>query len=119
MTKDKIVLDDTLGIPIILLISNPVRDFDYFLKRVLDIAFSLIILIILSPLFLILAILIKLDSKGPVFYKHLRIGYNEKEFYCYKFRSMISDAGKQLNNLTKNSLQQNKAFLKLDRKSVV
>ena len=46
MTKDKIVLDDTLGIPIILLISNPVRDFDYFLKRVLDIAFSLIILII-------------------------------------------------------------------------
>ena len=114
MTKDKIVLDDTLGIPIILLISNPVRDFDYFLKRVLDIIFSLIILIILSPVFLLLAILIKLDSKGSVFYKHLRIGYNEKEFYCYKFRSMISDAEQQLKNLTQNSLQQNKAFLKLE-----
>lgn len=114
MTKDKIVLDDTLGIPVILLISNPVRDFDYFLKRVLDIVFSLIILIILSPVFLFLAILIKLDSKGPVFYKHLRIGYNEKEFYCYKFRSMVENANKKLNSLTQNSLQQNKAFLKLE-----
>ncbi len=114
MTKDKIVLDDTLGIPIIFLVSNPIRDFDYFLKRVLDIIFSLLILIILSPVFLILAILIKLDSKGPIFYKHLRIGYNEKEFYCYKFRSMVENANKKLNNLTQNSLQQNKAFLKLE-----
>ncbi len=117
MTKDKIILDDTLGIPIILLISNPVRDFDYFLKRILDIIFSLIILIILSPIFIILAILIKLDSKGPVFYKHLRIGYNGKEFYCYKFRSMIKNANETLTDLQENSLQQNKAFLKLENDS--
>ena len=114
MTNNKIVLDDTLGIPIILLIANPVRDFDYFLKRILDIIFSLILLIILSPIFIIVAICIKLESKGPVFYKHLRIGYNEKEFLCYKFRSMISDANKKLKNLTENSLQQKRAFLKLE-----
>ena len=114
MTKDKIVLDDTLGIPIILLVSNPIRDFDYFLKRILDIVFSFILLIFLSPVFFILAILIKLDSKGPVFYKHPRIGYNEEEFLCYKFRSMVENANKKLNTLTQNSLQQNKAFLKLE-----
>ena len=56
MTQDKIVLDDTLGIPVILLISNPVREFDYFLKRILDIILAIVLLIILSPIFLIIAI---------------------------------------------------------------
>ncbi len=114
MTKDRIILDDTLGIPIILLISNPVREFDYFLKRILDIILAIILLIILSPIFLIIAICIKIESKGPIFYKHLRVGFNEKEFYLYKFRSMINNADKQLNDLTENSLQQNEAFLKLE-----
>lgn len=119
MTKDKIVLDDTLGIPVILLISNPVRDFDYFLKRILDIIFSVILLIILSPVFIIIAICIKLESKGSVFFKHLRVGFNEKEFYCYKFRSMVDNADKKTNALTENSLQQNKVFLKLEDDSRV
>jgi exopolysaccharide biosynthesis polyprenyl glycosylphosphotransferase len=114
MTQDKIVLDDTLGIPVILLISNPVREFDYFLKRILDIILAIVLLIILSPIFLIIAICIKIESKGPIFYKHLRVGFNEKEFYLYKFRSMINNADKQLTDLTENSLQQNEAFLKLE-----
>ena len=114
MTKDKIILDDTLGIPIILLISNPVRDFDYFIKRILDIVLSLILLIILFPIFIIIAVCIKAESKGPVFYKHLRIGFNEEQFYLYKFRSMINDADKQTETLTENSLQKNNTFLKLE-----
>lgn len=58
-------------------------------KRVFDIAFSLIIIIgILSWLIPIMALVIKLDSKGPVFFKQKRNGLNYKEFYCYKFRSM-------------------------------
>ena len=114
MTKDKIILDDTLGIPIILLITNPVREIDYFLKRILDIVLSAILLIILSPIFLIIAICIKIESKGPIFYKHLRVGFNEKEFYLYKFRSMVDNADKKTDTLTKNSLQQNGAFLKLE-----
>ena len=58
-------------------------------KRVFDIVFSLIIIIgILSWLIPIMALVIKLDSKGPIFFKQKRNGLNYKEFYCYKFRSM-------------------------------
>ncbi len=58
------------------------------LKRVFDWLFSLIFLIVLSPVFLILAIWIKLDSRGPVFYKQQRVGKDGKDFWLYKFRSM-------------------------------
>jgi putative colanic acid biosynthesis UDP-glucose lipid carrier transferase len=59
------------------------------LKRVFDIVFSLIVIIgFLSWLFPLLAILIKLESKGPIFFKQGRPGLGEKEFFCYKFRSM-------------------------------
>ncbi len=63
-----------------------------FFKRVFDIAASFIMLLILSPFFLILAVAIKLDSKGPVFYRQVRITrYNEK-FRIFKFRSMVQNA---------------------------
>ena len=61
-------------------------------KRTLDIVSSLVGLILLSPLFLLVAILIKLDSKGPIIFKQIRIGKNSKPFYIYKFRSMKIDA---------------------------
>ena len=59
-----------------------------FFKRFFDIVASLLTLILLSPLFLIVAIAIKCDSKGPVFFKQKRIGMNGKTFTCIKFRSM-------------------------------
>lgn len=62
------------------------------LKRVLDIVVSLICLIILSPVYLITAILIKRSSPGPVFYSHERIGLNGKPFRMHKFRSMCVNA---------------------------
>ena len=61
-------------------------------KRTMDIVSSLVGLILLSPLFLLVAILIKLDSKGPIIFKQIRIGKNSKPFYIYKFRSMKIDA---------------------------
>ncbi|QGS37389.1 sugar transferase [Aerococcus viridans] len=61
------------------------------LKRVLDFISSLLALIILSPIFLIIAIWIKLNSKGPVFFKQKRVGKNKKLFEIYKFRSMRTD----------------------------
>jgi lipopolysaccharide/colanic/teichoic acid biosynthesis glycosyltransferase len=64
------------------------------LKRLFDIVASGLGLIVLSPLFLILAIWIKLDSKGPVFYRQVRVGYKNKEFRIYKFRSMRVGADK-------------------------
>ena len=62
------------------------------IKRIFDFFGALLGLIILSPLFLIVAILVKLDSNGPVFFRHERIGKNNKPFYPFKFRSMIEGA---------------------------
>lgn len=61
------------------------------IKRLIDFILSVIGLILLSPLFLILALVIKLDSKGPVFFKQKRIGKEKKHFYILKFRTMRSD----------------------------
>ncbi len=65
------------------------------MKRLFDMLASGIGLIVLSPLFLILAVWIKLDSKGPVFYKQVRVGRGNKDFYLYKFRSMRVGADKK------------------------
>ena len=69
------------------------------IKRLLDIIFSLIGLIVLSPLFIIVAIIIKLDSPGPIFFKQKRVGKDGKLFTMYKFRSMVVNAEAQLDEL--------------------
>lgn len=73
--------------------------FNLFLKRLLDIFLILIFSPILLPLFLILIVLTKLTSKGPVFYGHKRVGQYGKEFKCWKFRSMCKDADKKLEEI--------------------
>lgn len=65
------------------------------MKRLFDVFASLCGLIVLSPLFVVLAIWIKLDSEGPIFYKQTRVGRNNKDFHLYKFRSMRVGADKQ------------------------
>ena len=65
-----------------------------FFKRFVDIVLSLIILIISSPILALSAILIKLESEGPVIFKQKRLGLGGKEFYIYKFRSMCVGAEK-------------------------
>ena len=62
------------------------------MKRLLDILCSFLLLVISIPLFFIIAILIKIDSKGPVFFLQKRCGRNRKEFFMYKFRTMVKDA---------------------------
>lgn len=64
------------------------------MKRLFDIIASGVGILFLSPLFLVLAILIKLDSKGPVFYRQLRVGRNNHDFRIFKFRSMRVGADK-------------------------
>lgn len=60
-------------------------------KRILDIILSLLLLVIIIPIFIIISIAIKIDSKGPVFYKQIRTGKNGKDFTLIKFRSMVAD----------------------------
>ena len=64
------------------------------MKRLFDVVASGLGVMVLSPLFLILAIWIKLDSKGPVFYRQVRVGYKNKDFRIFKFRSMCVGADK-------------------------
>ena len=64
------------------------------IKRLFDIVFSFLGLVLLFPVFIIVALVVKLDSKGPVFYKGLRVGRCGKPFRIYKFRTMIPDADK-------------------------
>lgn len=65
------------------------------MKRLFDVIMSLIGLILLCPIFALLAIWIKLDSKGPIFYKQVRVGFKNKDFKLFKFRSMRVGADKK------------------------
>lgn len=67
-----------------------------YVKRLLDFILSLIATLVLWPVFLLIAILIKLDSKGPVFFKQKRVGKDKKHFYIYKFRTMRTDTPKDM-----------------------
>lgn len=65
-----------------------------FFKRAFDIVVSLVLLLILSPIFLVLAIAIKIDSEGPVFYRQVRVTQYNRKFRIFKFRSMVQNADK-------------------------
>ena len=65
-----------------------------FFKRLFDICISMVLLIVLSPIFLVLSIAIKTDSKGPVFYRQTRVTQYNREFRIFKFRSMVQGADK-------------------------
>ena len=79
-------------LPTIVLHCRKNREVSNLLKRAIDIALGGAGIIAVFPLFLVIAILIKLDSTGPIFYGSKRVGYKGTTFNCYKFRSMIEDA---------------------------
>lgn len=82
------------------------NDYNTFLKRIFDIIFSfLVIIFLLSWLTPLIALLIKLESSGPVFFKQTRNGIKYKEFKCFKFRSMIENSDADIQQATKNDLR--------------
>lgn len=85
-------VEDLDGIPIINLSSIPLLGWNSTIKRLVDIAISFTAIILLSPLFLAIATLIKLTSSGPVFFKQIRMGLDGKSFTMLKFRSMVIGA---------------------------
>ena len=84
------------------------------LKKIFDVSISFISLILLSPIFLILAILVKLDSKGPVFYAHKRKGKNRSDIKIYKFRTMYSNADEIFQSFTTEQKEEYYKNFKLD-----
>jgi exopolysaccharide biosynthesis polyprenyl glycosylphosphotransferase len=75
-------------------INIPHNLFALTIKKIMDISISLFLVIILSPLLLIIALRIKLTSKGPIIFKQVRVGLRGRHFYLYKFRTMVDDAEK-------------------------
>lgn len=96
-------VEDINGTPIIPIIDTRLTGVNTFLKRVEDICFSAIILVLISPILLAIAIAIKLTSKGPIFFKQTRYGLNGKPILVYKFRSMnVMENGAKVTQAVKN-----------------
>ena len=83
-------------------------------KRILDCILATIALIILSPIYLIIAIAVKIDSKGPVFFKHTRIGKNGKIIKIYKYRTMVTNAEELIKQFTPEQMKEYKENFKLE-----
>jgi exopolysaccharide biosynthesis polyprenyl glycosylphosphotransferase len=78
------------------------RDFPrgaFVMKRVMDVTLATLAVLVLSPVMLVIAIMVKLDSPGPIFYRASRIGRKGRTFTCLKFRTMVADADKKLKDL--------------------
>jgi putative colanic acid biosysnthesis UDP-glucose lipid carrier transferase len=80
-------------LPVVQLVGKPMSGWDSVLKSVEDLVLSIILLVGLFPLLVLIALAIKLDSRGPVFFKQKRLGFNNQVIYVYKFRSMHPDGG--------------------------
>lgn len=80
------------GAPLIQINTEIMPEWQFFIKRLLDMTAALCALVLLSPLYLALAILVKLSSPGPIIFKQERIGQYNRPFYIYKFRSMCANA---------------------------
>ncbi len=92
LLSSRIQIDEFERLPTILFGESPLYGFGQIVKRFMDILVSGIALILTGPLMLIVAFLIKLDTKGPIFYVQERVGNDGQKFFIYKFRSMFADA---------------------------
>jgi len=106
----KVRVDHIDGLPIISFIITPDNEWMLYIKRIMDILISGILLITLSPLFLIIAILVRCTSKGPIFYQWNVVGLNKKPFRSWKFRTMIPDADRTKPELMSYNLMKGPVF---------
>ncbi len=83
-------------LPMVRLFREPLSDAERFIKRISDIVISTVLLILLSPVWLLIALSIKLDSRGAVLFKQERVGMDGRKFLCYKFRTMKADADERV-----------------------
>jgi Undecaprenyl-phosphate glucose phosphotransferase len=86
--RSKANVSEIDNMPLIGLNEIPLKGYNRVLKRIMDVLFSFILLLLLTPLFVVLSVIIKLDSPGPIFFRQKRVGMDRKAFTLYKFRSM-------------------------------
>ncbi len=92
LMTSRLRIEEVNGIPFMKLKSLPMNVWNRFIKRAFDIVVSLFLMILLFPLMLLVGILVKVTSKGPLFYKQERVGLDGQKFMMLKFRSMKTDA---------------------------
>ena len=107
----EVISQEPSSLPAVEIIRNQSR-YGRTLKRIGDIVFSLIVLTLGSPIFILIGILVKLSSPGSVFYTQKRVGRNYREFGCIKFRTMYKDADDLLPNLLEKYPLMRKEFEK-------
>ena len=91
--------NDLQGFPLLTFDSTPYKAWQLAVKRLWDIFVSFIFLLLLSPVFALIAVIIKQGSRGPVFFRQKRCGLNGRKFTLYKFRTMVLDAEQRLDKL--------------------
>ena len=99
LRRARSIAEDIAGDSLLTLYTGPLDGWPVFLKRALDVTASLTLLILSAPLFLLTAILIKLTSPGPVFFRQERLGINKRKFWIFKFRTMVPNAEQKLAEL--------------------
>lgn len=92
------------------LTDSPANNLAYFVKYLSDLYFSFFMLLMLLPLFIVIGILIKIDSRGPIFFSQERVGLRGRRFKIYKFRTMVVDAEKVLEKLKSKNEADGPAF---------
>jgi exopolysaccharide biosynthesis polyprenyl glycosylphosphotransferase len=92
-------VEDVGGMPLINLRAPALNDYERFVKRVFDLIVGSITLLVTLPLMGVIAILIKLDSRGPAIYRQQRVGENGRLFWMLKFRTMVADADARLSEV--------------------
>jgi exopolysaccharide biosynthesis polyprenyl glycosylphosphotransferase len=95
MMTNHVLLQEIDGLPLLRIKKVPLAGWNGLLKRTIDFSFALVGLIVFAPIFLLIALLIRLDSKGKIFYKQKRVGLDGHEFDMIKFRSMREGAEKK------------------------
>ncbi|MGB4594137.1 MAG: sugar transferase [Coriobacteriia bacterium] len=95
----RVLVREVAGVPLITVKSVSFSKWNFAVKRTFDLILASLITIVGSPLWVPLSLIIKLDSRGPVFYRQTRVGQNGELFAMYKFRSMCADADDQLEEL--------------------
>jgi exopolysaccharide biosynthesis polyprenyl glycosylphosphotransferase len=93
-TFSQVYVENFRHVPLLTFGSTPDNELKLFAKRMVDFTLSAVALVLLSPLLLILALLIRLTSPGPILYRQIRCGLGGRRFTLYKFRSMVANADK-------------------------
>lgn len=119
--RHNIYMNELAGLPVFRVKPTPLDGWWRVVKRLIDVVASGLGLIVLSPFLLLVALVIKLDSKGPVFFRYLddgtevkRIGYKGQEFHCWKFRTMQNNThGQRYNELSDNDYRKGSPLVKI------